>query len=1063
MVRPFFVAIPLAAMVWMRAVVATPALDAFADAGAWSAIASDQVEATLRRPGEGNALCLDFDFHGVSGYAAMRRSFPIDFPGNYEFAFRVRGEAPRNALQFKLGDASGDNVWWVNRTGFEATREWRDVRYRKREVVFAWGPTPDRMLRHSETLELTVYAENGGHGELCFDALAVHALPSPPGTFPAIRANATSAQRNASIAQSVDGKPETAWRSNGRGTQVVTLDLGVMREFGGLVLHWNEGAYASAYDVDLSNDRRHWKRVRSVSVGNGGTDPLYLPESEARYIRLTLREGPVRGYALSEVEIKDLAFGASANEFFAALAKQAPRGAYPRAFHAEQTYWTVLGIDGGHDSGLLSEDGALEVGRGGFSIEPFLVDEGGTLTSWADAAITHSLEDGYLPMPRVSWQHDGLHLTTNAFARRLDDGGSQVLAGYTLDNASDRTRTITLALAIRPFQVNPSVQFLNTPGGVSPIHDLAWNDDDGAVLVDGRPRIHAVSRPDRFAARAFDAGMIVEHLAQANAGDEENVRALHDDTGLASGALLYRIELAPRAHHAIVLSMPLDEEHVAPPESADAQAWFDAQRTSVAADWHHRLDGVGLHVPPQAQPLADTLRTALAHILISRDGPALRPGTRSYARSWIRDGAMMSEALLRLGRADVARDYFEWYAPYQFKNGKVPCCADQRGSDPVPENDSHGELVHLAWDIHRYGGDRAALEKAWPYVDAATRYMDRLRATESGDANAGPDKRALRGLMPASISHEGYSAKPMHSYWDDFWALLGYKDATAIAQALDRPDDAARLRASRDAFRSDLYASLDAAMRAHGITWIPGSAELGDFDATSTTIALSPGGEQAMLPRDALRATFERYWQGFAARRDGAAAWKDYTPYEWRTVGTFVRLGWRERALAAIDFFMRDRRPAEWNQWAEVVGKDARESRFVGDMPHGWVASDFIRSVLDLFAYEREADSSLVLAAGIPDAWLADDGVAIEGLHTPYGRLSWSLRDDGKRVRLHVDRADLRIPPGGLVYAPAAKFGSARLDGRRVSAIDGEFRIRSLPADLVIERADAKRISAPGG
>ena len=42
--------------------------------------------------------------------------------------------------------------------------------------------------------------------------------------------------------------------------------------------------------------------------------------------------------------------------------------------------------------------------------------------------------------------------------------------------------------------------------------------------------------------------------------------------------------------------------------------------------------------------------------------------------------------------------------------------------------------------------------------------------------------------------------------------------------------------------------------------------------------------------------------------------------------------------------------------------RDAREPRFLGDMPHGWVASDQIRSVLDLFAYEDESESSLVLA-----------------------------------------------------------------------------------------------------
>ena len=32
---------------------------------------------------------------------------------------------------------------------------------------------------------------------------------------------------------------------------------------------------------------------------------------------------------------------------------------------------------------------------------------------------------------------------------------------------------------------------------------------------------------------------------------------------------------------------------------------------------------------------------------------------------------------------------------YQFANGKVPCCVDRRGADPVPENDSAGEFLFL--------------------------------------------------------------------------------------------------------------------------------------------------------------------------------------------------------------------------------------------------------------------------------------------------------------------------------------------------------------------------------
>jgi hypothetical protein len=281
--------------------------------------------------------------------------------------------------------------------------------------------------------------------------------------------------------------------------------------------------------------------------------------------------------------------------------------------------------------------------------------------------------------------------------------------------------------------------------------------------------------------------------------------------------------------------------------------------------------------------------------------------------------------------------------------------------------------------------------------------------------------------MPASISHEGYSAKPMHSYWDDFWALRGYKDAVEIAHWLGRETEAKAFTASRDEFRTDLYKSIDVATKQHGINFIPGAAELGDFDATSTTIALAPGGEQGRLPDALLRNTFERYWKEFVERRDDKREWEYYTPYELRTVGTFVRLGWRDRAHELLDFFFKDRQPEGWNQWAEVVAREPRKPFFLGDLPHAWVASDYVRSVLDMFAYDRESDQSLVIAAGIPDSWLDGEGIAVSKLRTPHGLLSYTLRREKGVLKLNVD-AGLKMPKGGIVF--------------------GKQRINKLPADL---------------
>jgi hypothetical protein len=192
--------------------------------------------------------------------------------------------------------------------------------------------------------------------------------------------------------------------------------------------------------------------------------------------------------------------------------------------------------------------------------------------------------------------------------------------------------------------------------------------------------------------------------------------------------------------------------------------------------------------------------------------------------------------------------------------------------------------------------------------------------------------------------------------------------------------------------------------------------ELGDFDATSTTIGVAPGGMLGTLPDTALRRTFERYVAESRTRARGERQWEDYTPYEWRTVGTLVRLGMVEEAHEMIDFFMRDRRPPAWHHWAEVVWRDPETPRFIGDMPHTWVGSDFIRSVLDLFAYEREADSSLVVAAGIPDRWLeGGEAVSVRGLRTWYGPLDVTARRDASgATRVTVAGLD-SIPPGGIV------------------------------------------------
>ncbi|MGH8040572.1 MAG: discoidin domain-containing protein [Rudaea sp.] len=1019
---------------------ATPSgrvLDDFHNPALWRLQHSDDVKANVSGA-DGPALRLDFDFTGargnpINGYATAYRALTLDLPENFEFSFRVRGDAPMNNLQFKLIDASGDNVWWLNMPDFAMPKDWREIRIKKRQIKFAWGPAQDHTLRHIAGIEFVVSSgRDGGKGSVYFEQLALRALPPPDTSALRPRLDASSALAGFPAAAAMDGDMATAWRSDpAKGNRpFVRIDLGRQDEFSGVTLHWRHGERAASVAIRQSVDDKTWHRCGGLSARSGDTDFIDLCDAQARYLRLDLRAGRSRIVGLAEIDIHGPDWAETRNAFFQHVAKDSPRGTYPRGF-VEQPYWTIVGVDASGAPALMSEDGALEPRKGGWSIEPFLVVDGRSL-SWADVTSTQSLADGYLPMPEVVWHAGKIELSVDAFARGTR-ASSQLVSQYRVRNLGDALVDATLELAIRPFQVDPPAQFLGLPGGVGEIQSLRWQGD--SVRVDDTAL--RLSKPaDGFEPLSVDGSSVSATMKSV-------VASTHDAFGMASGALLYRLHLAAHAQEQVALVAPITG---ALPELGKVDAaWVRRERVAVATAWRERLNRVAVTVPPEGRRIADALRTAHADILLSRNGPALQPGTRSYARSWIRDGAMMADSLLRLGDIDTVREYVDWYAPHQFSDGKVPCCVDHRGSDPVPENDSHGELIHAIAQLYRYDSDRVGLEKRWPHVESAIAYMDQLRASETGSTN-----RAFKGMMPASISHEGYSAKPMHSYWDDFWALTGYKDAAFLAQTLGK-SDAVRIEKSRDEFRGDLLASVALAMQAHAIDFVPGCAELGDFDPTSSTVVLYPAGELAALQAP-LRSEYEQYWKQFEQRVSGRLDWKDYTPYEWRVVGSFVRLGWRARAQVATDFFFSTgARPPGWNQWAEVVGRNPREIRFIGDMPHGWVASDFIRSALDRFSYERAADHALVLAAGIPARWFDGTGIAIDRLDTPYGRLGFAAKRSGDRLTLHIDAG--AKPSGGFAFPwpLPSQPGAARINGVRTNWQNGELRIPSGPADVSIE------------
>jgi hypothetical protein len=1026
-------------------------LDTFVDLSGWTTVASGRARLQLSQADGvgGQALQLDFDFAGGGGFVVARKPFSLLLPEAYTFCFYVRGVAPRNRLEFKLIDVQGDNVWWSCQDAFAFPADWQPMRISHREIAFAWGPAGGGTLSHVGAIELVIAAGSGGKGTVWISDLRLEDRSFR--ATPVV--SASSAQTGHAPQHVVDHDPHTRWRSAASAMpQWLCIDFRQEREYGGVIIHWEPGRQARAFNVQTSTDGTHWETVYTARRAAGERSYVYVPGTVSRYVQLHFFRGhDPAGYGIIAIDIQPDDFSRSLNAFFQHVARIEAKGLYPKYWLGEQTYWSPIGlVDAGAGQALLNEEGMLEADRGRFCIEPFVFVDGALIT-WADTAPVPTLEQGYLPMPSSLWPLDGIRFTTTVCAAE-GTATPVIYVRYRMENTGMTPRQGRVFAALRPLQVTPPWQAFRSFGGVAPIRTLAYR--AGLVWVNDSQVVIPLTTPSQFAAVAFEQGAITAYLPTGELPAQTEV---NDDFGYASGALQYDFEVAPGSTREVYLAVPFAggdgamERRAAPRlTTADAAKAFE----TAARAWATRLGHVQISLPPGFRSYVDTLHTAIAHILINRDGPALQPGPRRYSRSWIRDGAIMAAALLRLGCSDAVRDFVRWYAPYQAADGNVPAIVDHTGPDWLAEHDSHGEFIYCVMEYFRFTGDAAFLSDMWPAVLKAVAYIDTLRRQRLTPAFETPEKRACYGLLPESVSHEGYLAHPVHAYWDDFWALRGLKDALAMAEALGDDAQIPRLAALRDAFRDTLYPSIRATMAEHHIDYIPGSVEWADPDAAATAIAVTLVDEGHHLPAAALAHTFAHYLEHARLRRRGKVDWTNYTPYEMRIIGALVRLGQRQEAHELLAFFMADRRPLAWNQWPEIAWRDPQSPAHIGDLPHAWIGAEYALAWLSLCAFEREADGALVIAAGVSEAWVhGADGMSVRGLPTYYGTLNYTLRRAGPETFRLTLTGNLAIPPGGIIAKPPLPGPVVRVEinGHEQPVFDTDsVRIGQCPAEVVV-------------
>lgn len=1033
-------------------------LDKFETKEGWSFNVSDGVNVNLSNVEgvTGHAIRFDYDFTKGTGYGGIQKWFPIDLPENFEFTFYFKADSPSNNFEIKFIDSTGNNVWWVNNRNYDFPEEWTKIKVKKRHISFAWGPTDDQSLKRIDRIEFTIASYVGGKGTIWLDDLKFEPLPPETQTYPAPEITASSSLKNHLPANLTDNSDETSWKSKNAKEQQILVDFKTKREFGGLHINWLKDHHAVGFDVLLSEDGKNYVKAYSVASNSSDKSFVRLPEAEARFLKIALINGfSNEGFGISEIKFLDISNSMTPNDFIIYAAKNSAPGDYPRYFLEQASYWTLSGVNNDVKEAMINEDGMVEVDKGLFSIEP-VIRVRDSIYTWANVIPDQSLgfdesSGEFVFMPTVTWNLEDLKFAVSVESCGEANVSSMLDIRYTFENLSGQPLNLEFYLLIRPFQVNPYYQWLNMTGGKGKIHTIREDDlyRGKVIAVDDKYIISQVSYDD-FRASTFDEGNAVDFI---RTGKMPANKIANDESGLAGGILKYNIHLEPAETDQYLVSVPFyGKEGSDRLFSRGLYTGFEE-----AADfWKEKTNHVKFNLPPSANRIIYAYKANLAYILINRDRVGIQPGSRSYERSWIRDGSLTSSALLKNGIVLEVKDFINWYAAHQYENGKVPCVVDIRGPDPVPEHDSHGQLIYLIREYFNFTRDTAFLREKNEHVLQAVNYLESLIAERSTSyyKNGNDSLRAHYGLVPESISHEGYSAKPMHSYWDNFFTMKGLKDAAEIQKILGEEENYNRIVKIRDTFRENLYHSLQLAIRYNGIDYIPGCVELGDFDATSTTIALTPCNELKNLPKPQVYNTFDKYYEFFLKRKANQIEWVNYTPYENRLIGSFIILDQPDRAHELIDFFLDDQRPKGFHHWAEVVWKDYRKPAFIGDMPHTWVGSDFVNAIRSMFVYENEYDQSLVIASALYQDWIdAPEGMSVENLPTYYGDLSFSIKKEENHYIFKIF-GDLELPSNGMEIR---NFNGAKMpvrvmvNGKEIKEFaENKIKVMEFPADIEI-------------
>jgi hypothetical protein len=504
---------------------------------------------------------------------------------------------------------------------------------------------------------------------------------------------------------------------------------------------------------------------------------------------------------------------------------------------------------------------------------------------------------------------------------------------------------------------------------------------------------------------------------------------------------------------------------------------------SEAAQFWEDFWARGIKVELPDRELTDFFYASLAYVVILTERDAhgelwTLDGPGEYVHYWGRGEYFQSRAMEVGGYLEIARRTVEHAFHLQKDDGEW----DWPAISGWPAWDNIGGEVGSVWDYYRFSRDRAWLEKAYPHLVAAARWIQLHREETELPADAPPGSKPIKRQIPWSCKKE--TSPPLKAgerpYW---WGLLpwGYGDsglpeghnfpanemtlyaikcAEQAAVALGDSAEAARLSQEHASYKQDILSSIHRSVELEkgGAPYLPamptdpGAAISQSFLAVYPTRLFPPNDP---LVTGLLKRMERSELQGLPSNMAWMGASGVWPGESMNVAETYLRRGDVEKTVNVLIAALNHSYSTDvWKEEIKVdnrlpvacVGtsshKNIPDGIGTGDMPEAWGNANLVNLVRDMLL--REKGQTLYLLSGIPSDWIrAGETLSVQDARTTLGVGVVSFR----LTYLATGKMALRLtPPVGsinvMVRFPIGlghSIESAEVNGQPTKSISGSI------------------------